>query len=174
MGRPRKLTPAVEKAPPRLAGSIDLLPEYHFSWDVFLEKLATLAHNFGYTKVETPMFEDASLFGFWAQNQDQLLTLNTTANRLVAVRPANIFSLARVYLEHHFAERERVSKWYYYSPVAWVAQNQIRQTHEYGLQIFGAIGSIADAQLINLLLKLFSEMGLANLSLAINNIGCIE
>src|SRR6185369_10938979 len=49
-----------------------------------------------------------------------------------------------------------------------------KQTSEYGFQIFGSTAPIADAQLINLLLKLFGEMGLNNLSLEINNIGCIE
>ncbi|HYC79870.1 MAG TPA: His/Gly/Thr/Pro-type tRNA ligase C-terminal domain-containing protein, partial [Candidatus Binatia bacterium] len=45
---------------------------------------------------------------------------------------------------------------------------------EFGLQIFGETAPIADAQVINLLYKLFSEMGLTDLSLEINNIGCLE
>jgi len=174
MGRPRKLTPVVEKAPPRLAGSSDLLPEQHLSWDVFLEKLVTLAHNFGYSRIDTPMFEDVRLFGFWSHGQDQLLTLQDAEGNPVAAKPTNIFGLIRAYLEYNFTEREKASKWYYYSPVTVVADKQIKQSYEYGFQIFGQIAPIADAQLINLLLKLFSEIGLANLSLEINNIGCIE
>lgn len=174
MGRPRKIAPLVEKAPPRLAGSADLLPENHLSWDVFLEKLVTLAHNFGYVRIDTPMFEDVSLFGFWSQGTDQLLTLQDAKGRAVTCKPSNIFGLVRAYLEYHFPERERVSKWYYSSPVAFISNNEIKQTSEYGFQIFGQTAPIADAQLINLLLKLFTEIGLTNLSLEINNIGCIE
>src|SRR3989344_4455792 len=174
MGRPKKLTPQVEKAPPRLAGLMDLLPEQHASWDVFMEKLVSLAHTFSYAKITTPLFEDSRLFRFWSQASDQLLVFQDGKNNL-AVKPSNIFSLARVYLEHQFAEKERVTKWYYQSPVAWLnQQNQLRQTTEYGLQIFGAIAPIADAQLINLLLKLFTELGLTSLSLQVNSIGCIE
>jgi histidyl-tRNA synthetase len=175
MGRPKKLTPAVEKAPPRLSGSLDLLPEQVLSWDVFLEKLVTLAHTFGYSKIETPMLEDARLFSFWSQGSDQLVSFNDPKNNLVALKPTNIFSLARCYLEYHFPEREKISKWYYYSPVAWMnSAGETKQTTEFGFQIFGQTAPIADAQLINLLLRLFNELGLPNLSLEINNIGCIE
>lgn len=164
----------MEKAPPRLAGSTDLLPEHHLSWDVFLEKLVTLSHNFGYVKIDTPMFEDAGLFGFWSQGRDQLLTMQDAKGNAIAAKPSNIFGLVRAYLEYHFPERERVSKWYYSSPVTFVSGNEIRQTSEYGFQIFGQTAPIADAQMINLLLKLFSEIGLTGLSLEVNNIGCIE
>ncbi|MBX4191755.1 MAG: ATP phosphoribosyltransferase regulatory subunit [Candidatus Doudnabacteria bacterium] len=175
MGRPKKLTPTVEKAPPRLAGAVDLLPEQHLSLDMFLEKLTDLAHNFSYAKVDTPILEDASLFSFWSQGADQLISFNDAKNNLVALKPTNIFSLARAYLEHHFPERERVSKWYYHSPVAWLTSSgETKQTSEFGFQIFGATAPIADSQMVNLLLKLFREIGLPNLSLEINNTGCIE
>ncbi|HEX9503005.1 MAG TPA: HisS family protein [Patescibacteria group bacterium] len=175
MGRPKKLTPTIEKAPPRLAGAMDLLPEHHMSLDVFSEKLLALAHTFGYAKVETPVLEDARLFNFWSQGTDQIISFNDAKNNLIALKPTNIFSLGRIYLEHHFPEREKVTKWYYDSPVAWLSNNgEAKQTSEFGFQIFGQTAPIADAQLINLLLKLFSEIGLPSLSLEINNIGCIE
>jgi histidyl-tRNA synthetase len=174
MGRPKKLTPTIEKAPPRLPGSIDLLPEQHLSWDVFLEKLVNLAHTFSFSRIDTPMLEDSRLFSFWSASSDQLVMFSDEKNNSVAMKPTNIFSLARIYLEYHFAEREKVSKWFYHSPVAWISGNEIKQTYEYGFQIFGATAPIADAQMINLLLKLFSELGLPNLSLEMNNVGCIE
>src|SRR4051812_9066316 len=114
MGRPKKLTPTIEKAPPRLPGSVDLLPEQHLSWHVFLEKLSSLALTFGYSQIDTPMFEDARLFGFWTQGTDQLVTFNDSKNNPVAAKPTNVFSLVRAYLEFHFPERETVSKWYYH------------------------------------------------------------
>ena len=83
MGRPKKATPSVEKAPSRLAGAFDFLPEHHLSWEVFMEKLTSLAHNFGYGKVDGPMFEDSRLFSFWSQDDDQLLE----NGRLRSARP---------------------------------------------------------------------------------------
>jgi histidyl-tRNA synthetase len=174
MGRPKKATPNVEKAPGRLPGSLDFLPEHHLAWEVFLEKLASLSHTFGYAPVDSPMFEDSRLFSFWMQNGAQLLTVANPKGNPVAARPANIFSLARVYLENHFAEREKVTKWSYHAPVAYLSGGQIRQPVEYGFQIFGPTAPIADAQLVNLLLKLFTETGLGGLSLELNNVGCLE
>ncbi len=175
MGRPKKATPTVEKAPNRLIGSIDLVPEQHLAWDAFLEKLVMLSHTFGYQRVDVPMFEDAKLFSFWQQNDDQLLTFADAKGTLIAAKPTNIFSLIRMYLENHFPEREGVSKWFYVSPINFInGKNEIRQNLEYGFQILGQIAPIADAQLINLLLKLFNQAGFPNLSLEINNVGCIE
>lgn len=174
MGRPKKLTPQVEKAPPHLPGAVDLLPEQHLSWDAFLEKFFSLSHNFGYGRIDTPMFEDSSLFSFWSQGSDELLMVSDSKNVSVAAKPANIFGLARAYLEHHLVERERVSKWYFSSPISFISGSQIKQLQEYGLQIFGATAPISDAQMINLLLKLYTEIGLTNLSLELNTVGCIE
>src|SRR5262245_35092725 len=127
MGRPKKATPNVEKAPSRLAGAFDFLPEHHLSWEVFLEKLTLLAHTFGYCKVDSPMFEDSRLFSFWSQGDDHLLLVQDAKGASIAARPTNIFNLVRVYLENHFVERERVSKWYYSGPVAYVSKGQIKQ-----------------------------------------------
>ncbi|HEV8601542.1 MAG TPA: HisS family protein [Patescibacteria group bacterium] len=176
MGRPKKITPTIEKAPPRLAGSFDILPEQHLSWDFFIEKFNSLAHTFGYSKIETPLVEDVRLFNLWNQNSnDQLLIFGEEKGIKFAVKPTNLFSLVRAYLEYHFFEKERVCKWFYSSQVVFLKDGKdLRQSYEYGLQIFGDTAPIADVQIINLLLKLFAQTGLTNISVEINNIGCLE
>lgn len=175
MGRPKKATPTVEKAPNRLPASMDFSPEAHLAWDAFFEKMIMLAHTFGYQRVDTPQIEDARLFGFWSSGDDQLLTFNDPKGNLVAAKPTNIFSLVRMYLENQFPERESVTKWFYISDISYINdKKEIKQTKEYGLQLLGQIAPIADAQLINLLLRLFTQAGFNNLSLEINNVGCIE
>ncbi len=177
MGRPKKITPAVEKAPLRLPGTFDVLPEQQAAFHSFMDRFLNLASTFGYTRIDTPMVEDARLFKFWQQaaTGEQLLTLNTAAREHVwAVKPTNIFGLVRAYLEHRYFEREKVSKWFYASPVMYISKGALRQGDELGFQIFGETAPIADAQIINLVMKLFHEVGLNNLSLEINNIGCLE
>lgn len=176
MGRPKKITPIVEKAPARLPGSFEVLPEQMLSLDFFLEKLTSLAHTFGYAKIETPLVEDVRLFRFWdSAGGEKLVTFADSKGTTVAFKPTNLFSLARCYLEYHYPEREKVSKWFYLSPVATLREGQIKQSTEYGFQIFGETNPIADAQLINLIFRLFNEIGLGNnLSLEVNNIGCLE
>lgn len=175
MGRPKKITPPVEKPPARLPGAFDVLPEQHLSWEFFTEKLNNLAHTFGYAKIETPLVEDARLFKLWVgDGQDSLLSFQTAKGQSLAAKPMNLFSLARAYLEYHFFERERVSKWFFLSPVVCLKDDQLKQGFEFGFQIFGETAPIADAQLINLLYKIFHDSGLANLTLEVNNVGCLE
>lgn len=176
MGRPKKITPIVEKAPPKVAGASDTLPEQHPGQDFFLEKFNSLAHTFGYVKIETPLVEDSRLFKFWKEtHREQLFEVADEKGNKLALKPINIFGLARAYLEHHYFEKERTCKWYYNSPVASLSVNrELNQRQEWGFQILGETSSIADVQLINLLLKLFSDLNLPNVSLEINNIGCLE
>ncbi len=176
MGRPKKITPTVEKAPLRLAGTFDVLPEQQAAFNFFLEKFINLANTFGYHKMDTPLVEDAKLYKFWQQStQDELLMVDDPKGGHWAVKPTNLFGLARAYLEHRYFEREKVSKWYFASPVmAMGSNNQIKQSDEIGFQIFGDTAPIADAQIINLVTKLFHELGLADLNVEINNIGCLE
>lgn len=174
MGRPKKITPTVEKAPLKLSGAFDVLPEQQPAFDFFLEKLSNITHTFGYSRMETPYLEDAKLFKFWEEaGSGELLVLQDEKTKL-AVKPSNLFGLARAYLEYRYQEREKVSKWAYFSPVSWKEKGQIKQSYEFGFQIFGETAPIADAQLINLVYKLFAALNLSNLSLEVNNIGCLE
>src|SRR3954469_4611578 len=107
MGRPKKITPTIEKAPARLPGSFEVLPEQMLSWDFFMEKLTGLAHTFGYAKIETPLVEDVKLFRHWETNgADKLVSFPDGKGVNVALKPTNLFSLARCYLEYHYQERE--------------------------------------------------------------------
>jgi len=174
MGRPKKLTPNVEKAPNRLAGAVDLAPEQFLSWEAFWEKLVGLAHTFSYSEVQIPFFEDARLFRQWTQPGTSLVNF-THGKSVVAASPASVFGLARMYLAQQAIEVDRAVKWYYVAPTACLTEkNELRQSYEFGFQMFGPLTPIADAQLINLLFRLFTQIGLTNLSLEINNVGCIE
>jgi histidyl-tRNA synthetase len=175
MGRPKKITPQVEKAPARLPGTFDVLPDQMMSWEVFIEKVISLAHTFGYSKIETPMVEDAKLFRFWQEGtKDKLITFTDFKGITAALKPTNLFGMARAYLEYQFPLREKVSKWFYIAPVTKITDTSVKQLTEFGFQMFGETNPIADSQLINLIFRLFNEMGLANLSLEVNNIGCLE
>lgn len=175
MGRPKKISPSVEKAPQRLPGTYDLLPEQHLAFDFFLDKFMSLSHTFGYSRVETPLMEDSRLFKQWeALGEGELLHVEDQKSERFVLKPTALFGMVRAYLEYQFQEKEKVSKWCFVSPYAYRYSGQIRQGHEYGLQVFGETAPIADAQIINLFFRLFNEMGLQDLALEINNIGCLE
>ncbi|MBI4363419.1 MAG: ATP phosphoribosyltransferase regulatory subunit [Candidatus Doudnabacteria bacterium] len=174
MGRPKKAQPAIEKPPAKLPGTLDLVVEQHRTWDFFLHKLFELAQTFGYQRVDCSLVEDARLFKPWEQAGGELVVFADTKGTRLAVKPLNLFGLARMYLDYRFFEKEKSSKWCYVSPIAFIRNGQIMQSHEFGFQVFGETSPIVDAQMINMLLKLFTELELKNVSLEINNIGCLE
>lgn len=175
MGRPKKLTPNVEKAPQRLPSGVDLFPEQYLSWEGFWDKLVYLAHTFGFLQVQVPLFENAKLFSFWSHAGRQLLSFPQNKNQVVAASPAGVFGLSRMYLSLQTTEINHVVKWFYTTPtVSLDDSNNLKQNLEFGFQIFGPLSPIMGAQLINLLFRLFSQIGLTNLSLEINNVGCLE
>ncbi len=175
MGRPKKPTPNIEKAPARLAGSFDLGPDQYLSWEGFWEKLMNLSRTFGFSQVQTPAFEDARLFSFWSQDNHQLLNYSSGKGLSIAAAPTGIFGLARLYLSQQEQDPTRVVKWHYEIPIAVLNENnELQQTREFGFQIFGPLAPVADAQLVNLLLRMFTQVGLSNFSLEVNNVGCVE
>src|SRR5262245_52591221 len=97
MGRPKKITPTVEKAPQRLPGANDLLPEQHLGFDFFLDKFMSLAHTFGYSRIETPLIEDARLFKQWeATGRGELVKFaDEKGNARMTVKPTSLFGLVR-------------------------------------------------------------------------------
>lgn len=174
MGRPKKLTPNIEKAPQRLVGGFDLMPEQYLSWEAFWEKLVGLAHVFNYSQVQVPFFEDARLFRQWGQNGATLASL-PMGKIVAALTPTPLFGLSRTYLAQQAIEEARAVKWFYLSPIAQITEKgELKQNYEFGFQIFGPLSPIADAQMVNLAFRLFQQVGLTELSLDINNAGCIE
>jgi len=176
MGRPKKITPVVEKAPARLAGALDVLPDQHLGFDFLLDKFTELAHTFGYSRIETPNLEDSRLYKQWEAlgTGDLIRIADDKGTGRMALRPTALFGMARAYLEHLYQEREKVSKWFYVSLFTYSSHGQVKHGHEFGVQIFGDTAPIADAQVINLFNKLFTDVGMPEMSLEINNIGCLE
>ncbi|MGE5297818.1 MAG: histidine--tRNA ligase [Acidobacteriaceae bacterium] len=175
MGRPKKITPTIEKAPLHLPGTYDLQPEQQAAFAAFMDRFVNFAHTFGYSRMETPSLENASLYKYWQQSTNQqAVTFTDAKGTVMAFKPTNLFGLARAYLEHRYFEREKVSKWFYASPTMAVVNGTLRQTDELGFQIFGETSPIADAQVINMVMKLFLDAGFTGLTLEINNVGCLE
>ena len=174
MGRPKKVQPSVSKAPNRIKGTFDLVPEQHHEIHDLYEDFFRLAHNFGYLRIETPLIEDARLFKLWHEPGKELFMFESEALGRMAFKPNNLFSLARAFLEHRYFERERISKWYYSSKTMHLSEDDIIQAEELGVAIFGEIAPISDAQVINLALKFLTEIGLKDVTVDINNVGCLN
>jgi histidyl-tRNA synthetase len=174
MGRPKKAQPSISKAPNKIKGTFDLVPEQHHEIHDLYEDFFRLAHNFGYLRLDTPLIEDARLYKLWRETGKSLFEFESEDLGRAAFKPNNLFSLARAFLEYRYFERERISKWYFSSKVMHMSSDELAQSDEFGITVFGEIAPISDAQVINLALRFFNEIGLKDVSVDINNVGCLN
>ena len=95
----------------------------------------------------------------------------------MTLRPENTASVVRAYLEHKFYGKEELSKWYYLGPMFRYEAPQkgrSRQFHQYGAEAIGSKDPALDAEMIGLSVDLLRSLGLKDVGLTLNSIGCPE
>ena len=167
----------VTKAP---RGTQDVLPSESYQWK-FLEKTAMeISSLYGFQEIRFPTFEHTELFNRSVGDttdvvQKEMYTFLDKGNRSVTLRPEGTAGTVRTVLEHGLlgdALPLRVSYlcscFRYEKPQA----GRLREFHQFGCEMFGAESPSADAQLIAMVDQIFRTLGIENLALEINSIGC--
>ena len=110
------------------------------------------------------------------QVQKEMYTFNDKGNRSITLRPEGTAGVVRAFLEGGLPSNAQPTKMYYLSaPVFRYEKPQsgrLREHHQFGVEVFGAPDASIDAEVINIALTLLNELGLENLRLNINSIGC--
>jgi histidyl-tRNA synthetase len=161
------------KKPQLVPGMIDFLPGMDNSWDLMVQKLQRLARGFGFSRVELPLLEHASLYEGMDLGANTLVSFMDPEGNRIAVHPETLPSLMRAHNEHKVAESHKLSKWYYLSPAISYDEKQKRfvDCWEYGFELIGEFSPLNEVQLISLVWKFLATIGLQNLSLEINSVG---
>lgn len=162
-------------------GTKDVLPQESYKWQYvenLVRKITALA---GYREVRTPIFEHTELFLRGVGDttdivQKEMYTFNDKGNRSVTLRPEGTAGVVRAFLEGGLPSNAQPTKMYYLSaPVFRYEKPQsgrLREHHQFGVEVFGALDASIDAEVINIALTLLGELGLKQLRLNINSIGC--
>src|SRR6056297_3605506 len=104
-----------------------------------------------------------------------MYTFDDKGGRSMTLRPENTASVVRAFLEHKVYGKEELSKWYYLGPMFRYESPQkgrSRQFHQYGAEAIGSDDPALDAELIALSVDLLKSLGLEDIGLTINSIGC--
>jgi histidyl-tRNA synthetase len=159
-------------------GMNDVLPEDIGRWQQMEQIYArTLSLN-GFREVRTPYVEPTPLFVramgettdvvakemYSFQHHDDALTL----------RPEGTAGAARAYIEHGVQSRESVTRWWYAGPMFRAERPQrgrYRQFHQLGAEIFGDEGPGCDAEMIDMLVSLLSELRVPGVEVFVNSLG---
>jgi len=161
-------------------GTKDVLPSESYKWIYLENTIRDLARLFGYQEIRTPIFEHTELFQRGVGDttdivQKEMYTFEDKAGRSITLKPEGTAGAVRAFIEGKLYSEPQPTKMYYLTPVFRYERPQAgryRQHHQFGVEVFGAYEASVDAEIISLAMALFNKIGIRNLELNINSIGC--
>ncbi len=163
-------------------GTEDLLPQDSYRWQYLEKSFKDVCDSFGYKEIRVPTFEHTELFERGVGDttdvvQKQMYTFLDKGGRSVTLRPEGTSSVARCFLQHSLYAQAMPLKMFYNAACFRYENKQkgrLREFHQFGVEAFGSYGPSIDAEIISLALSFLKNVGLSDLSVNINSIGCPE
>lgn len=160
-------------------GTQDILPEEQPWWDYVRKTAERLCREFRYGAIETPMFEDAALFLRTVGDATDIVSkemyvFEDRGEQRLALRPEGTAPVCRAYLEHGMQNLPQPVRLWYWMPNFRYDRPQAgryREHHQFGIEAIGDDDPAIDAETIELLLRLYEDLGLRGLTLHLNSIG---
>ncbi|MGI6153928.1 MAG: histidine--tRNA ligase, partial [Christensenellaceae bacterium] len=162
-------------------GTKDVLPGESYKWQYIEKTVREICSVFGYREIRTPVFEHTELFLRGVGDttdivQKEMYTFTDKGDRSVTLKPEGTAGVVRAFIESGLANGPQPTKMYYLNcPVFRYERPQsgrLREHHQFGIEAFGAGDASVDAEVISVALTLFDKVGMKNLRLNINSIGC--
>ncbi|MDO5490826.1 MAG: histidine--tRNA ligase [Bacillota bacterium] len=163
-------------------GTKDMLPEEAYKWHYLEEKFADICRRYGFQEIRTPVFEHTELFKRGVGDttdivQKEMYTFKDFAGRSITLRPEGTSPVTRAYVEHKSYAGVQPHKYYYNIPCFRYEKPQsgrLREFHQFGVEIFESSDMMADAEVIAIGYEFIKEMGITDVKLEINSVGCPE
>ena len=166
----------------RPRGTTDILPDQSGKWQYIENVAAEVCRTYGYREIRTPIFEHTELFirGVGETTdivEKEMYTFPDRAERSVTLRPEGTASVVRAFLENKLYAGPQPVKVYYLGPMFRYDKPQAgryRQFHQFGIEVFGASHPAVDAEVMAMAMDFYHRLGLSDLDLHINSLGCPE
>ena len=161
-------------------GTKDVLPGEVYKWHHVEGVAKNCAERYGFREIRTPVFEHTELFLRGVGDTTDIVgkemyTFLDKGNRSVTLRPEGTAGVARCFTENSLAGGVLPFKAYYLISAFRYERPQagrLREFHQFGAELYGADGAFADAEVISMADGFLKDLGLKNVSLQINSIGC--
>ena len=166
----------------KIKGTEDVLPKESYRWQFIESVMREESRAYGFKEIRTPVFEHTELFARGVGQttdvvQKEMYTFDTKGGESVTLRPEGTAGAARAVLEHSLENEGLpikasyfVSCYRYEKPQA----GRLREFHQFGIEEYGTQDPMADAELICVAQSIFDRLGIEQLRLEINSIGCPE
>ena len=162
-------------------GTEDITPQNVYKWHT-VEKIARdTAESFGFSEIRIPTFENTNLFmrsvGETTDVVQKEMYSVTAKESTFTLRPEGTAGTMRAMLQNGLLNEAMPQKVFYILSCFRHERPQagrLREFHQFGVEMAGSSSASADAEVISLAKTLIDRIGLKNIKLYINSIGCPE
>ena len=163
-------------------GTKDLLPAQAYKWHYVERKFAEICKNYGFKEIRTPMFEHTEVFARGIGDttdvvQKEMYTFNDHGNRSITLKPEGTSGAVRAFIEHKQYAEVQPTKYYYDTDCFRYEKPQsgrLRHFHQFGIEVFGTPNMLADSEVICRANDFLNQLGITEIELRINSVGCPE
>ncbi|MCL2672682.1 MAG: histidine--tRNA ligase [Clostridiales bacterium] len=162
-------------------GMKDILPAQSPRWQHIEQTMRETARLFGFREVRTPVIEHTELFlrGVGSTTdivQKEMYTFADKGGRSITLKPESTAGVVRMYNEHALHSDAAPQKLYYLNSPHFRYERpqagRLREHHQFGVELLGASAPSADAEVITLASALLQKLGVTELHVKLNSIGC--
>ncbi len=163
-------------------GMRDILPPSSAVWNQVETAARKVFRRFNYREIRTPLLEETALFARGVGEETDIVTkeMYTFEDRdgtSLTLRPENTASVLRAYIEHRLDQQTGLQKLYYIGPMFRRERPQkgrYRQFYQIGAEAIGSDSAAIDAEVIEMVVAILDEVGIAGYELLINSVGSKE
>ena len=160
-------------------GTKDILPTEMDSWHFIEDTANRVFSKAGFKEIRTPIFEATELFARGVGDTTDIVNKEMytfeKSERSLTLRPENTAGVVRSYIENGMHRLPAPVKLWYKGPMFRYERPQAgrqRQFHQVGMEMFGIAQPTADVEAISLAVSYLNEIGLNDLDVEINSLGC--
>jgi len=160
-------------------GTKDILPTEIEQWQNLEEKALEVFTKAGFKEIRTPIFEATELFARGVGDTTDIVNKEMytfeKSERSLTLRPENTAGVVRAYIENGMHRLAAPVKLWYKGPMFRYERPQAgrqRQFHQVGIEMFGIKEPTADAETILLAVNYLKSIGLDDLEVELNSLGC--
>ena len=161
-------------------GTKDITPKDAYKWNYVENKFREICSLFGYEEMRTPVFEHTELFKRSVGDttdivQKEMYSFTDKGGRDITLKPEGTAGVVRAFIENKLYADTQPTKLFYITPCFRYERPQAgrqRQFHQFGIEALGSDKPSLDAEVIALAVQFFTEVGLKDLAVSINSVGC--
>ena len=163
-------------------GTKDIYGSYMEEWQRVEQVMRELCSDFGIKEIRIPIFEHTELYlrGVGETTdivQKEMYTFKDKADRSITLRPEGTAGVARSFIEHGMYNNPQPTRRFYIGPMFRYENTQKgrqRQFHQFGVEMLGSYSPALDAEAISVVAELLKRLGIKDVELRINSLGCNE